>query len=272
MIAAAAARRCALIPVPPPLSMRPLSAGQRLLHRGDWCHRVGRRTLCAAREGNPLPPSGPTPTADRQRRRTGEGRHMGRMTRERTGKTKPGRDGCASSPWSSSARRQLSPRACSRAVALRWPPHSITPGLRCSTAAGPTRAGRAEPPRRHRRTRLCRRARRRAHRRVPVLAGASRVPGADRSRLQIPGKFDTQPIGAGGGDCDIATGGGATPPTNNFDNLAVSSLSLANVTVNQSSDGGTTWHGPANVANPVSSLPLDDRQWQAADTGIGENY
>ena len=25
------------------------------------------------------------------------------------------------------------------------------------------------------------------------------------------GKFDTQPIGAGGGDCDIATGGGATP-------------------------------------------------------------
>ena len=44
------------------------------------------------------------------------------------------------------------------------------------------------------------------------------------------------------------------------------------MTVNQSSDGGTTWHGPANVANPVSSLPLDDRQWQAADTGIGENY
>lgn len=82
------------------------------------------------------------------------------------------------------------------------------------------------------------------------------------------GKFDTDHGAPGGGDCDIATGG--APASHNFDNLAVSSLSLADLTVNQSADGGTTFHTPANPAG--NQTPGDDRQWQAADTGIGETY
>ena len=82
------------------------------------------------------------------------------------------------------------------------------------------------------------------------------------------GKFDTDHGAAGGGDCDIATGG--LPPANGFDNLAVSSLSLADITVNQSADGGATFHTPANSLG--NQTPGDDRQWNAADTGLGQVY
>ena len=82
------------------------------------------------------------------------------------------------------------------------------------------------------------------------------------------GKFDTDHGAPGGGDCDIATGGLA--PANGFDNLAVSSLSLADITVNQSADGGSTFHTPANPLG--NQTPGDDRQWNAADTGLGQVY
>src|SRR4051794_8838985 len=50
--------------------------------------------------------------------------------------------------------------------------------------------------------------------------------------FEYRGKFDTDHSAPGGGDCDIATGG--RPAANGFDNLAVTSLSLADITVNQS--------------------------------------
>ena len=87
------------------------------------------------------------------------------------------------------------------------------------------------------------------------------------------GKFDTDHGAAGGGDCDIATGGltPTTPTTpTGFDNLAVSSLSLGNLTTNQSADGGATFHTPANSAG--QQVFGDDRQWNAADSGIGQVY
>jgi hypothetical protein len=82
------------------------------------------------------------------------------------------------------------------------------------------------------------------------------------------GTFDTQKFSAGGGDCDIAVGG--APAQHNFDNLAVSSLSVADLTVNQSADGGATFHAVANPAG--NQTPGDDRQWNAADTGLGQVY
>jgi hypothetical protein len=88
------------------------------------------------------------------------------------------------------------------------------------------------------------------------------------SAYEYRGKFDTDHGSVGGGDCDIATGGLA--PANGFDNLAVSSLSLANITVNQSADGGATLHTPANPLG--NQTPGDDRQWNAADTGLGQVY
>jgi hypothetical protein len=84
------------------------------------------------------------------------------------------------------------------------------------------------------------------------------------------GLFDQFPSGTafGGGDCDIATGG--LPPQGGYDNLALSSLSLADLTVNESPDGGKTLK---TTPNPFGSLaPGDDRQWNAADTGIGQVY
>ena len=60
------------------------------------------------------------------------------------------------------------------------------------------------------------------------------------------------------------------PPQGGYDNLALSSLSLADLTVNESPDGGKTLK---TTPNPFGSLvPGDDRQWNAADTGIGQVY
>jgi hypothetical protein len=67
----------------------------------------------------------------------------------------------------------------------------------------------------------------------------------------------------GGGDTDLAVapvknGGG-------FYNVYVSSLSLANVDVSTSSDGGATWK-----LNPVTTPEtIDDREWIAADGASG---
>lgn len=85
------------------------------------------------------------------------------------------------------------------------------------------------------------------------------------------GKFDTEHASAGGGDCDIATGGKDNAPQNRFENLAVSSLNLANLTTNQSDDGGTTFRTPANPLGG-GQIEIVDREWQAADTSLGRNY
>jgi hypothetical protein len=89
-----------------------------------------------------------------------------------------------------------------------------------------------------------------------------------KKAFEYRGKFDTDHSAPGGGDCDVATGG--RPATNGFDNLAASSLSLADVTVNQSSDAGATFHTPANSLG--NQTPGDDRQWNTADTKLGQVY
>ncbi|GAC1335400.1 MAG: hypothetical protein NVSMB17_18270 [Candidatus Dormibacteria bacterium] len=78
------------------------------------------------------------------------------------------------------------------------------------------------------------------------------------------GKFDTDKNGVGGGDCDIAVGGSTDT------NLAVSSLSLATLTTNQSSDHGDTFHPVANSV-AVQNTGVD-REWNAADTSLGAVY
>lgn len=83
------------------------------------------------------------------------------------------------------------------------------------------------------------------------------------------GTFDTDYASVGGGDCDISTLAGtgtATTP----DTVAVSSLSLANLTTNTSTDAGATFRNPANtVGQQIFGV---DRQWQAADPSLGRTY
>jgi hypothetical protein len=71
---------------------------------------------------------------------------------------------------------------------------------------------------------------------------------------------------AGGGDCDWAIGPQETSatilPTPTDDNLAYSSLTLANITTGKSSDGGNTFTPPNPYSQQVAG---DDRMWMAAD-------
>lgn len=71
---------------------------------------------------------------------------------------------------------------------------------------------------------------------------------------------------AGGGDCDWAIGPQETSstitPAPTDDDLAYSSLSLANITTGKSDDGGNTF-GPPNVYS--QQVGGDDRMWMAAD-------
>jgi hypothetical protein len=63
----------------------------------------------------------------------------------------------------------------------------------------------------------------------------------------------------GGGDTDLAVA--PVKNANGFYNVYVSSLSLVNVDVSTSADGGATW-----TLNPVTTPEtLDDREWIAAD-------
>lgn len=69
--------------------------------------------------------------------------------------------------------------------------------------------------------------------------------------------------GLGGGDCDLAVSAkpvsGSTFPT-----VSYSSLSLPNITVGKSTNGGATFTTP----NPLATQTLgDDRQWNAAGEG-----
>src|SRR6184192_985341 len=72
---------------------------------------------------------------------------------------------------------------------------------------------------------------------------------------------------AGGGDCDWALGPQETaslpgfgPATDN--DLAYSSLTLANITTGKSNDGGTTFSPPNPYSQQVAG---DDRMWMSAD-------
>src|SRR5213078_680042 len=71
---------------------------------------------------------------------------------------------------------------------------------------------------------------------------------------------------AGGGDCDWAIGPQETSatitPSPTDDDLAYSSLSLANITTGKSDDGGNSF-GPPNVYS--QQVGGDDRMWMAAD-------
>src|SRR5437870_7606238 len=72
---------------------------------------------------------------------------------------------------------------------------------------------------------------------------------------------------AGGGDCDWAIGPQETATLPGFgapsdNDLAYSSLTLANITTGKSNDGGTTF----GVPNPYSQqVAGDDRMWMTAD-------
>jgi hypothetical protein len=85
------------------------------------------------------------------------------------------------------------------------------------------------------------------------------------------GRIDTDHAGIGGGDCDISvTDNHDAANAAAFDDISVSSLSLANLTTNQSTDGGKTWQTPANpIGQEVFGV---DRQWQASDRGLDLHY
>ena len=83
------------------------------------------------------------------------------------------------------------------------------------------------------------------------------------------GTIDIDHFGVGGGDCDISlTDNPAAGATH--DVASITSLSLANLTSNTTSDGGETFQ---TVANPASQQVFGvDRQWQVADRGLDRHY
>jgi hypothetical protein len=81
------------------------------------------------------------------------------------------------------------------------------------------------------------------------------------------GTMDTDQGSVGGGDCDIST---LPVPGGQFDDVSVTSLSLANLTSNVTMDGGETWEPVANSAS--QQIFGVDRQWQASDAGLGRHY
>jgi hypothetical protein len=95
---------------------------------------------------------------------------------------------------------------------------------------------------------------------VPAGCKAFRVShdGSTSSYLGFPDHT------AGGGDCDLAVGPKETAPSvpATDSTIAYSSLTLANVTVGKSNDGGTTF-GPPNPG--AAQAALDDRMWMDAD-------
>lgn len=103
------------------------------------------------------------------------------------------------------------------------------------------------------------------------VIGPTGVPGGCKAfRVSHDGSTSTylgQPDHtAGGGDCDWAIGPQETAatisPAATDDALAYSSLTLPNITVGKSDDGGKTF-GPPNAAS--TQVVGDDRMWMAAD-------
>ncbi|HKC41971.1 MAG TPA: hypothetical protein VKC15_20675, partial [Gemmatimonadales bacterium] len=94
-----------------------------------------------------------------------------------------------------------------------------------------------------------------------TLAWRSTDGGLHYTALDSPNQLSQAAggIGPGGGDTDLGTAPDAN--ASGVHNLYVASLSLANVTVSTSQDGGTTWS--KNVTS--ATIPGDDREWIAAD-------
>jgi len=94
-----------------------------------------------------------------------------------------------------------------------------------------------------------------------TLAWKSTDGGLHYTALQSPNQISQSAGGLapGGGDTDV----GVAPAANagGVYNVYVASLSLANVTVSTSTDGGQTWN--KNVLS--ATVPIDDREWIAAD-------
>src|SRR5437899_4712649 len=94
-----------------------------------------------------------------------------------------------------------------------------------------------------------------------TLAWKSTDGGLHYTTLTSPNQISQAAGGlaTGGGDTDL----GVAPQANasGVYNVYVASLSLANVTVSASQDGGKTWS--KNILS--ATIPLDDREWSAAD-------
>jgi hypothetical protein len=80
------------------------------------------------------------------------------------------------------------------------------------------------------------------------------------------GTIDTDHGSVGGGDCDIST----TPVTGGNDSVSVTSLSLANLTSNVTTDLGATFKPVADSAS--QQVFGVDREWQASDAALGRHY
>jgi hypothetical protein len=89
----------------------------------------------------------------------------------------------------------------------------------------------------------------------------------DATSYDYRGTMDTDQGSVGGGDCDIST---TALPNAQYDDVSVTSLSLANLTSNVTTDGGATWKTIANSAS--QQIFGVDRQWQGADSALGRHY
>src|SRR2546429_136873 len=94
-----------------------------------------------------------------------------------------------------------------------------------------------------------------------TLAWKSTDGGLHYTALESPNQVSQAAggVGPGGSDTDLSTAPQAN--ANGIPNLYVASLSLANVTVSTTQDGGTTWS--KNVLS--ATIPGDDREWIAPD-------
>src|SRR6266581_293810 len=94
-----------------------------------------------------------------------------------------------------------------------------------------------------------------------TLAWKSTDGGLHYTALESPNQISQAAggVGPGGGDTDLSTAPQAN--ANGIPNVYVASLSLANVTVSTSTDGGKSWS--KNVLS--ATIPGDDREWIAAD-------
>src|SRR6059058_3747413 len=94
-----------------------------------------------------------------------------------------------------------------------------------------------------------------------TLAWKSTDGGLHYTALESPNQLSQAAggVGPGGGDTDLSTAHDAN--ASGVYNVYVASLSLANVTVSASQDGGKTWS--KNVLS--ATIPGDDREWIAAD-------
>jgi hypothetical protein len=94
-----------------------------------------------------------------------------------------------------------------------------------------------------------------------TLAWKSADGGLHYTALESPNQISQSAGGVapGGGDTDV--GVAPEPNAGGVHNVYVASLSLANVTVSTSQDGGATWS--KNVLS--ATIPIDDREWIAAD-------